>query len=80
MPFLMVPITSPNSIDKRVIFFGGGFDFFAIFNYIFLKIGLHLGSFLLHQNDLLWFRILQQYLLFKMIPVSRFCSFANGHN
>ena len=81
MPFLMVPITSSNSIDKWVIF-GEKVDFsqfFQIFFYFFL-IGLSLGFLLTHLNDLLWFRILQQNQLFEMTPVSSFCSFANGHN
>ena len=39
------------------------------------SIGLTLDSYLSHPNALLWFRILQQYLLFKMTPVSRFCFF-----
>ena len=76
MPFLMVPITSSNSIDKWVIL-GKKVDisqFYQIFSYFTL------GFLLTHLNDLLWFRILQQYQLFEMTPVSSFCSFANGHN
>ena len=81
MPFLMVPITSSNSIDKWVIFakkvdFS---QFYQIFFILFL-IGLTLGFLLTHLNDLLWFRILQQYQLFEMTPVSSFYSFANGHS
>ena len=81
MPFLMVPITSSNSIDKWVIF-GEKVDFlqfYQIFSYFFL-IGLTLGFLLTHLNNLLWFIILQQYQLFEMTQVSSFCSFANGHN
>ena len=47
MPFLMIPITSSNSIDKLVIF-GEKVDFsqfYQIFSYFFL-IGLTLGSYL----------------------------------
>ena len=47
MPFLMIPITSSNIIDKGVIF-GGKVDFsqfYQIFSYFF-KIGLSLGSYL----------------------------------
>ena len=47
MPFLMIPITSSNTIDKGVIF-GGKVDFsqfYQIFSYFFL-IGLSLGSYL----------------------------------
>ena len=81
MPFLMVPITSSNSIDKWVIFrekvdFS---QFYQFFSYFFL-IGLTLGFLLTHFNYLLWFRIVQQYQLFEMTPVSSFCSFGNGHN
>ena len=53
MPFLMVPITSSNSIDKWVIF-GEKVDFsqfYQIFSYFFL-IGLTLGFLLTHLNDL----------------------------
>ena len=81
MPFPMVPITSSNSIDKLVIF-GKKVDFsqfYQIFSYFFLK-GLTLDFLFTHLKDLLWFRILQQCLLFEMTPVSSFCSFANGHN
>ena len=49
MPFLMIPITSSNTIDKGVIFGGGGkvdfLQFYQIFSYFFL-IGLSLGSYL----------------------------------
>ena len=47
MPFLMIPITSSNIIDKGVIL-GGKVDFLKfnqIFSYFFL-IGLSLGSYL----------------------------------
>ena len=79
MPFLMVPITSSNSIDKWVILgkkliFRNFIRFFPTF-----LIGLTLGFLLTYLNDLLLFRILQQYQLFEMTPVSSFCSFANGH-
>ena len=41
MPFLMVPITSSNSIDKWMILGGGEVDFsqfYQIFSYFFLKV------------------------------------------
>ena len=80
MPFLMVPITSSNSIDKWVIW-GKKVDFSQFYQiFFYFLIGLTLGFLLIHLNDLLWFRILQQYQLFEMTPVSSFRSFANGHN
>ena len=48
MYFLMVPITSPNSIEKWVIFWKK--LIFRNFHQIFL-ISLTLGSYLLHPND-----------------------------
>ena len=73
MPFLMIPIISSNTIDKGVIFLGkvDFLQFYQIFSY-FILIGLFLGSYLSQLNDLLWFRILQQYQLFEMTPVSSF--------
>ena len=61
MPFQMVPITSSNSIDKGVIWGGGDFlqfspKVFNRFDFRFL---------LIPPKALLWFRILQQYMLFK---------------
>ena len=47
MPFLMIPITSSNTIDKGVIFWGkvDFSQFYQIFSYFFL-IGFSLGSYL----------------------------------
>ena len=45
-------------------------QFYQIFPTFLL--GLSLGSYLSHINDLLWFRILQQSQLFEMTPVSGF--------
>ena len=60
MPFLMVPITSSNSIYKWVIL-GKKVDFsqfYQIFSYFFW-IGLSLGFLFTHRYDHVWFRILQ---------------------